>query len=166
MSKSTPISQLPLNTDILDEDDAAVREVQEVLNQISQAMPPVEAPSSPKPQHHQQSPSKPASANQPQTIYYPLPASYEAAPPTHHQPSQPPAAPQPAASSPWDGYAHLTPDIRSAVLVVIACALVQVLPIEVFVARFIPAISNISHGHVVVKALCAGLIFFLATRYV
>lgn len=163
MSKSTPISQLPLNTDILDEDDAAVREVQEVLNQISQTLPsdqpsaPLQ-PQSPKPQNRQA-----GAQAAPQTIYYPLPPSYEALSTARPATPEPQVAQQPSS---WENYTQVTPDIRSAVLVVIACAIVQIVPVETFVARVFPQVASVAHSHVVLKALCAGLIFFLVSKYV
>jgi hypothetical protein len=163
-----------MNTDILDEEDSAAKEVQDVLNQLSQSMgggssdpsPPSTPKAQPQPQYHNNP--------EPKTIYYPLPQTYDGGQPggganammhLQNQQNQQPVG----AASQWSAaasYTQFAPDIRSAVLVAIACAVAQVVPIEVLVARFVPSIQSFAHSHVVLKALLAGLIFFFVSKYV
>jgi hypothetical protein len=111
------------------------------------------APSAPAKQQQQ-----PRAAAEPQTIYYPLPQSYEQpSVQVHHQQTN-------NMQNSWAS--QFEPDVRSSVLVVIACIIAQVVPIETIVARAVPAVQNFAHSHVVLKGLLAGLIFFLASKYV
>ena len=182
MSKSTPISQIP--TDTPDDDDIAVREVQEVLNQISQSEsppPPVHrapAPAQrvpetaappPPPEAFRQHPTQ----QPPQTFYYPLPNAYVEtdlgrATSSRNILEEKDLTSNASAFSPAGLMESFNvADIRTAVLVMIVCAVVYAFPVEDFITKYLPAtLQNISHTNIIVKAIVAGGAFYVVSKYV
>jgi hypothetical protein len=56
-------------------------------------------------------------------------------------------------------------DLKTVALVVVLCFIVQVIPIEQYVYKYVP-VENIPYSNFIVKAVLAGTLFFLARQYV
>lgn len=163
MSKSTPISQLPPQhspssmTDILLDDDATV---QEVLNQIAQTqndmpkmMPQQQAPVA---QHNQLNSMTP---QQQQMLY------------ASNAPTQDfSAPPQMPPYVMYNNHVANTPknffdfDLKTVGMIIAITIFVQVFPIEQFVNKYV-SIEGLPYSTIIVKAVLAGAVFVLITKY-
>ena len=170
MSKSTPIAQIPINNELTDDDDLTV---QEVLQQISQTSmmdsggPPVASadPSDMLDRLKQleqleqiQRMSQAAHASPPTT------PSIGQTPTTATAPTPTPAATWSAATSPLSSAIADLHSIRSMILVVILFIVVSLLPVDAWVAQYVP-IHKFPHGAVLVRGLLAGVLFFAIQSY-
>jgi len=159
MSKSTPISQLPSNIpnssqgDLMLDDDPTV---QEVLNQFAQSASSTEqqqqygniTPQQYVPQSIQTPQMPPQQMFNPsQNIDYVLP------PPQmqYYQQSLPKSF-------------KFDMDIKNVLLVVAIVVVVQVVPIEAFVFKYV-AVEHIPYSTILIKAATAGLLYFVAQKY-
>jgi hypothetical protein len=174
MSKSTPISQIP-TTNILEQRDVSMDEddatVQEVLNQIAQSMsgsedqlpptPPHPPIPQPPPQHYQTS-------HQNQIQQHP---PHQHQPQHHYQPPSPPppsataVAPTAAVSPTSTTFVVNLEDVRTVVVVAIICIVVQMVPIEEAIFKYVPSARNVPYASVVIKGLAAGGVYLVANKY-
>lgn len=194
MSKSTPISQLPAQQEVVTapsdiiEDDATV---QEVLNQISMGSASQPAPQQVEmPVSTQQSVIQSAAVMQPaqtresfQSVNYGVPSQpvYQQQPPPPSNSPQPfyyplPAVPSPNPeqfSSPVQADVPARPlgfvesfmfELRSILLVVIVTVVVQILPVDAVILRYAP-LAKLPYANILAKAVVAGALFFIIRRY-
>lgn len=171
MSKSTPIAQIPINNELTDDDDLTV---QEVLQQISQtsmmdsAGPPA-ASADPSDmldrlkqlEQLEQIQRMSQAAHAPPPSAPSTPSIVQQAP-TTTVPT--PAATWSAATSPLSSAIADLHSIRSMILVVILFIVVSLLPVDVWVAQYVP-IHKFPHGAVLVRGLLAGVLFFAIQSY-
>jgi hypothetical protein len=182
MNKSTPLNQLPANTelqgnfineqqkhmitqaqaaignatfpqntqissDIMNDDDPAI---QEVLNQFQQSQPQHQTPS----QATQQ-----MDYLQQQQLFAQLQQQQQ-----QQQLSSVPSVPPPSSSSILNTYmSNITDDIKLVVLVFVIYIIVQFIPIEKLIGRYL-AIDKIPYHHILLRAILAAVFFMFLKK--
>jgi hypothetical protein len=56
-------------------------------------------------------------------------------------------------------------DLRMVALVVVLVCVVQIVPIEVFVEKYIPAVASFPQSRTIIKAVAAGLLFMVISKH-
>lgn len=152
MSKSTPISQLPTNSNgmndlMLDEDDDDA--VREVLSQYQAS----QTQSQPQYQQELQQPMM-MPQMPPQQMYNPQQMA--------------PVMPRPLQMDQSDikqSRYSIDFDFKTIIAIIFIVVFVQVFPIETFVYKYI-SIEHIPYASVILKALSAGVLFIIYTKYI
>jgi hypothetical protein len=145
MSKSTPLSQIPANNELIDDDDTIV---QEVLQQISQSAG--EPVSSPTPRPPIEIPSV-----QPPKIYTQVPVHEPIYVDLRSTPTNPTSA-----ASMFDAQ-----EARLAATAAFLFIIVQLVPVETFVFKYIP-LDSLPHATIIIKALVAGALLYALRMYI
>lgn len=166
MSKSTPIAQIPINNELTDDDDLTV---QEVLQQISQtSMMDSNGPSSGT-SIADSSDMLDRLKQLEQLEQIQRMSQAVAPPPQTNTATAPTPIPTPSASwstttSPLSAAIADLHSIRSMILVVILFIVVSLLPVDVWMAQYVP-IHKFPHGAVLVRGLLAGVMYFGIQNY-
>jgi hypothetical protein len=153
MSKSTLISQLPVQNkgnpdDLMLDDDATV---QEVFNQIAQSQ------NQEQPLQQVQNSGIPQMT--PQQMYngtpHVMPQEFIIPPQQNYVPNNV------ATKSKFEMFSK---DLRKVFEVIAIVVIVQVVPIEQFVYKYV-AIQHVPYSGIIIKSLLAGILYFLASEY-
>jgi hypothetical protein len=161
MSKSTPLSQLPnaMNSNggdmMMDEDPT----VQEVLSQFEQPLPSQHHPSQFQQQQQQpQYTAMQAAQMPPQQMFSNMqqnnPMDF-VIPPQQH----------PIYNNTVSSGLSFDSDMKHALLVIVITCIVQIVPVETLVYKYV-SIDHLPYSGFMIKALCAGALFFFAKKYV
>jgi hypothetical protein len=173
MPKSTPIAQIPNSIIDATEDDETVREVLRELSVANEHTNAKSTPSSPQEEDYQrQSPADVYTHNHNDVpTHAPPPPS--AAMSANRGQIQEPFAPSPdVALIPPTRFpnrlvyeATSDEDIRTALVVSGLCILVQCVPVENIVKKYISSLNGFSYADILIKSVVAGVIFYLMRRY-
>ena len=159
MSKSTPISQLPNNieqnnaNDLMLDDDPTV---QEVLDQFNQSTNNQNEILSQQPQYLPQQQMMPMAQMPPQNMFAPQAANNLVLPPPNFNTGS---------LEGKIGGLRFDFDVKHTLFVIAITLAVQMIPFERFVFKYI-SIEHIPYSAYIVKAIFAGILYFLGKKYI
>jgi hypothetical protein len=150
MSKSTPLNQLPANpgNEIMPEDPT----IQEVLTEIGQGRSESVAG---QPQYMPQMTPQQMFNGNPSIA----PQEFLIPPPTNSYPQQ---------FSPMNIggiQTRVNTDVKQVLLIVAIAFIVQVLPVEFFVYKYL-SVEHVPYSGVLIKSISAGILYFLVKKYI
>jgi hypothetical protein len=169
MSKSTPISQLPSvkgQDDLMLDDDATV---QEVLNQIAQSQDSNSSQQYQQQIQQQMQQQQMQQMQQQQAVQFmpQMPPQQMFNPQDILQPQQSPYKSQQLTNT-ISNYGKskfdFSKDIKNIFVVIGICVIVQVLPIETLIYKYV-SIENVPYSKVMIKGVFAGVLYFVFMKY-